>query len=464
MPCPREQALLRLAHDTSAWIKMGWSVLAGLLLLIKECIVWDITMVSKYYKKYIRIPPSESIDIRDIMPIIHHPLFQRLLHISQLGTTLTVFPGATHNRFEHVLGVYGKATRFCGKMAEEGFMTKFEARNVALFGLLHDVGHGPFSHVIEELTPLSGDEDENGLVVVKNLKKEIKQAGGDYDYIISLFKHKNPLYKVIMDKNVGMDKLDYLERDTYHTGFGQRPDIESLFNYLIYLKGKIVIDKKSLEAAKQMQKLYIYMYREVYLHKSALISQRFIQKMISMFIDLAKMNAKDLWLLNDGELMAKIYNHPDKRLKFLYESYRDRNLPRTGLVFRLKDRKYSERVAGKSIRVVEEGPEFFKKFMGHASPKDLEELESLIGKSLSIPAHKIVVVPTLTPWRFDPEDILYHDDGKIYSLKKNYPEYFNGLKAELSDYLAVRICIVGNRQQIYKNSSKIISIIRNYLK
>src|SRR5258706_15659797 len=124
-------------------------------------------MPSTYYKKYIRIPPGESIDIRRIMPVINHPLFQRLLHISQLGTTLTVFPGATHNRFEHSLGVYAKTVRFCRKMVEGGLMTQFEALNISLFGLLHDIGHGPFSHVIEELTPLSGDENENGLVVLK---------------------------------------------------------------------------------------------------------------------------------------------------------------------------------------------------------------------------------------------------------------------------------------------------------
>ena len=82
-------------------------------------------MPSKYYKKYIRIPPGDSIDIRNILPVINHPLFQRLLHISQLGTTLMVFPGATHNRLEHALGVYAKATRFCRKMAREGFLTKF---------------------------------------------------------------------------------------------------------------------------------------------------------------------------------------------------------------------------------------------------------------------------------------------------------------------------------------------------
>ena len=168
-------------------------------------------MVSKYYKKYIRIPPGESIDIRPIMPIIEHPRFERLRHVSQLGTTIFIFPGASHNRFEHALGVYSKAKRFCAKMVEEGFLTLSQAKNVALFGLLHDIGHGPFSHLIEELTPYN--HDENGSKIIDEMKKEIKQVGGDVKLIKSMFAHKNPLYQIIMDKNLGMDKLNYLEKN-----------------------------------------------------------------------------------------------------------------------------------------------------------------------------------------------------------------------------------------------------------
>jgi len=394
------------------------------------------------------------------MPVIHHPLFQRLLHISQLGTTLNVFPGATHNRFEHALGVYGKTLRFSKRMVEDGFLTPFEAKNVSLFGLLHDIGHGPFSHVIEELTPLRGDEDENGLVVLKSLKNEITAAGGDYEFIKKIAAHRNPLYRIVMDKNVGMDKLDYLERDIYHTGFGQRPDIESIFNYLVYLKGKLVIDKKSLEAAKQMQKLYLYMYKEVYLHKSALISQRFLQKMVAILIKKLKLDPADLWKMNDKELIALVYTSSEEVLQFLYDCYKNRNFPRTGLVVRLRDREFKERIAGKDIKVIGEDKTFFESFMKHTLPEDLEKLESKIGELIKIPAYKIVIVPTLTPWRFVPEDILYHDNGRILSLKDTQKEYFEALKSEMSDYLAVRVCIVGDRNIIYKNSEAIYKTLK----
>ena len=263
-----------------------------------------------------------------------------------------------------------------------------------------------------------------------------------------------------MDKNVGMDKLDYLERDVYHTGFGQRPDIESLFNYLVYLKGHLVIDKKSLEAAKQMQKLYLYMYKEVYLHKSALISQRFLQKMVSMLARLIKLDLAQLWRLNDKELIALIYTNPDKNLKLLYDCYKNRAFPSTGVVIRLKSREFKERIAGKKIKVIGENKAFFQKFMKHTSPEDLENLESKVAKLINVSSHKVVIVPTLTPWRFVPEDILYHDDGRILSLKDTQREYFDALRSEMSDYLAIRVCIVGDRGVLYKNSLKIYNLIK----
>lgn len=416
----------------------------------------------RYYKKFIRIPPNESIDIRNIMPIVHHPLFQRLLHIFQLGGNLAVFPGASHNRFEHALGVYGKTNLLCERLRREGFLTQYEAKNISLFGLLHDIGHGPFSHVIEELTPAT--HDENGFKIIGQLDKAIKESGGDPKFIKNLFGRKNSFYKIVMDKNLGMDKLDYLERDVYHTGFGQRPDVKSVFDYLSFIKGTLVIDKKSLEAAKQMQRLYMYMYKEFYLHKSSQISQRFLEKMIAVWIGLDNIDPGKLWLMSDQELLAHIYKHENEVLQFLYQSYKNRNLPKTGLVIRLKDRQFKERISGKKIKVMGKDKKFFDDFSKHSSFKSLEKIEGLIGQSIGVEAYKIVIVPMISPWRFVPEDILYHDDGKIFSLKETNPKYFEDMRSEADDYVAVRVCIIGDRNVIYKNSARIHKVIEKYLK
>ena len=420
-------------------------------------------MKNRYYKKFIRIPPNESIDIRNIMPIVHHPLFQRLLRIAQLGSNIIVFPGASHNRFEHSMGVYSKTSLFCERLVKEGFLTPYQAKNISLFGLLHDIGHGPFSHVIEGVTPVSGDEDKNGLNVLTHFKKEITQSGGDYNFIKKLSAHKSPFYKIVMDKNLGMDKLDYLERDVYHTGFGQSPDVKSVSDYLSFIKGKLVMDKKSLEAAKQMQRLYMYMYKEFYLHKSSQISQRFLEKMIAIWLKLDKIDPAKLWLMNDIELLACIYMHESPVLKFLYQSYKNRDLPKTGLVIRLKGRQFKERISGKKIKVIGEDIVFFKKFRKYSSFKQVEKLENLVGETLGIEPYKIVIVPMFTPERFVPEDILYHDDGKIFSLKETNPKYFEDMRSEADDYVAVRVCIIGDRNIIFKNSKKIEQVIKDHL-
>src|SRR3989338_849996 len=418
-------------------------------------------MKNRYYKKFIRIPPNESIDIRNIMPIVHHPLFQRLLRIAQLGSNIIVFPGASHNRFEHAMGVYSKTFLFCEGLVKEGFLTRYQAKNISLFGLLHDIGHGPFSHVIEELTP--ENHDQNGFRIIGLLDQEIKASGGDPKFIKKLFGQKSSFYKIVMDKNLGMDKLDYLERDVYHTGFGQRPDVKSVFDYLSFIKGNLVMDKKSLEEAKQMQRFYMYIYKKFYLHKSTQISQRFLEKMIAIWIKLDKIDPANLWLMSDNELLAHIYKHEDPALKFLYQSYKDRNLPKTGLVIRLKDRQFKERISGKKIKVIGEDKKFFDNFGKHSPFKKLEKIEGLIGRSLGVEAYKIVVVPMISPWRFVPEDILYHDDGKIFSLKETNPKYFEDMRSEADDYVAVRVCIIGDRNILYKNSGLIHKVIKNHL-
>lgn len=418
-------------------------------------------MRPSYYKKYIRIPPGVSIDIREILHIINHPLFQRLLYVGQLGTTLSVFPGATHNRFEHALGVYHKTKNFCQRLVTEYILSHKEALNVSLFALLHDIGHGPFSHVIEELTPY--DHDKNGARIIKELKSVIIKSGGDFNFVQSLFERKNNLYRIVMDRNIGTDKLDYLERDTYHTGFGQRPDVETILDYSSFIDGHMVIDKKSLEAAKQIQRLYIYMFKEVYLHKSTLISQRFFQKMLARLIHKEKIKSADLWAMNDHQIMARIYMNNDPTLKFLYQAYIQRNLPRTGLVIRLKNRKYKERIAGKSIKLIGEDIIFFQKFTKKDSPAQLERLESIIAKEIGVESFQIVIVPILNPWRFEPQDILYHDDGEVLSLKETHIEYFESMKGELEDYLAIRVCIIGDREKICISSEKILKLLKKFI-
>lgn len=192
--------------------------------------------------KKLRIPLVGNVDILPILPIINTGAFQRLSEVSQLGSNVKVFLGGRHSRAEHMLGAYKRTLIFTQRMVSLGLLKPKEALNVSLFALTHDIGHGPFSHVIEEVTSI--DHEENGLRVLDSIKNEIQMCGGDFGMIKSMLKRKNPLWKIVMDKNLGLEKLDYLSRDVYHIGFGSGIDVESIFDYLFFINGEMVVEKK----------------------------------------------------------------------------------------------------------------------------------------------------------------------------------------------------------------------------
>jgi HD superfamily phosphohydrolase len=234
-----------------------------------------------------------------------------------------------------------------------------------------------------------------------------------------------------------------------------------MLNYLTFIDDNLVVDKKSLESAKQVQGLYTYMFKQVYLHKSSIISQRYLQKMISLWLEHSKYKSSELWRLNDAELLAHLYLSDNTTVAGMYKSYFGRNLPVSGLVIRLQDRQFKERISGKKIRLIGEKQEFFDKFMRVSAPKQLEVLESKVAEYLKIEPGRIVIVPILTPWRFVPEDILYHDNGEVFSLKKTHKDYFDSLKCDLDDYIAIRICIVGEREKLYRKADGVYNIIKD---
>ena len=105
--------------------------------------------------KWIPWPGIGQVDKGSISPIVDNHFFRRLSDKRQLAFGYLVFPGATHDRRQHSMGAYVKTCKFTARMVERGFLTKKEALNLGLYALLHDIGHGPFSHIIEPLTKIN---------------------------------------------------------------------------------------------------------------------------------------------------------------------------------------------------------------------------------------------------------------------------------------------------------------------
>lgn len=212
--------------------------------------------------KYIRINENEQ-------KLIDSPELQRLRRIRQLPFSYLVYPGANHTRFEHSLGVMHVA----GKIAEK---LNLDVQKFRIAGLLHDIGHGPFSHLSEMFLSSIGEEGKHEKIVWKVLKGELGKILNSIGY------SKKEIYNLIIGKGkfseiisggIDADRIDYLQRDAYYTGSASgRINAEYIINLMEKFRGKIVIPEKGLLTAEEILLARYMMRNNVYLHHTTLIT------------------------------------------------------------------------------------------------------------------------------------------------------------------------------------------------
>lgn len=416
--------------------------------------------------KWIPWPGVGQVNKKPIAPIVDSHFFRRLSDKRQLSLSYLVFPGATHDRRQHSMGAYCRTVAFTAKMVNLELLNAYEAQNLNLYALLHDIGHGPFSHLIEVFTECN--HEENGLKVLDRMVEDIIACGGNVELIKEFMTRKNPLGKIVHDKNFGMEKLDYLIRDQEATQFGPniRHCVESVFNHLIYRDGEMRVDLKALDSAIEIQRAYIYFYRNVHLEKSNYLIQRFMQKLIYQLLHISAdeggITEKELWEMVDGDLIHALKKCGNETVKNGIEIF-DRGVkhfPKTAISIRLNGYGWLERRAGKPIYVYEAGKPFFDEFYKKSRPGDLENLESEVAKVTGLESWQVAISHIVERGRFVPQDILFFDGPKDYSLKKQDPEYFNLLNKEVDKYLCVRICAVPeHREKLLSFRDKIFDLV-----
>lgn len=420
--------------------------------------------------KWIPWPGIGQVNKKPIAAIIDSHYFRRLSDKRQLAFTYLVFPGATHDRRQHSMGAYHRTSQFTAKMVEHGLLSEYEAINLNLYALLHDIGHGPFSHVLDVFT--IRNHHQNGVAIVDKMAKEIQVCGGDIE-LIKKFMFKADLRgAVVSDKNFGMEKLDYLIRDQESTQFGPniRWCVESVFNHLLFRDGHLRVDLKALDSAIEIQRAYIYFYRNVHLEKSNYLIQRFMQKLIYQLMralpEDGGVSEEEIWEMVDGDLIHALKKCRNETVANGAQIF-DRGVkhfPKTAISLRLNNYGWLERRAGKPIEVEEVDKSFFNKFYLKSKPGDLEEVESQIARLLGLQNWEVAISHIVERDRFVPEDILFFDGPQDYSLKKQDPEYFHLLKNELSKYLCVRICAVpDHREKILLKKKKILQLVYDYV-
>lgn len=227
-------------------------------------------------KKIINDPVYGFISIPDelIFDILEHPYMQRLRRILQLGLSHLVYPGALHTRFHHVMGAMHLMTLAISTLKRKGNqITEKEERGVLLAILLHDIGHGPFSHALEfDIVNGVSHEDISGFFI----NKLAEEFGEDLDLAHTIFKneyHKPFLYQLVSSQ-LDMDRLDYLNRDSFYSGVSEGIiGSDRLIEMLAVHNGNLVLEEKGIYSVEKFIVARRLMYWQVYLHKTVVVAE-----------------------------------------------------------------------------------------------------------------------------------------------------------------------------------------------
>lgn len=246
--------------------------------------------------------PSEII-----FDIIEHPYFQRLRRIQQLGLSNLVYPGAHHTRFHHALGAVYLMGKAIQTLRSKGvFITEQEAEAVTLAILLHDIGHGPFSHALEKTIINTVHHEELSLRFMEILNKEFHDK---LNLAIEIFKgsyHKKFLHQLVSSQ-IDIDRLDYLTRDSYFTGVHEGVvGYDRLIEMMTVYDDELMIEQKGIYSVEKFIIARRVMYWQVYLHKTVLCAEQMLMKTLERAKYLAQ---SGFTLQASNALKYFLYNH-----------------------------------------------------------------------------------------------------------------------------------------------------------
>ena len=241
-------------------------------------------------RKIFNDPVYGFITIPDelIFDLIEHPWFQRLRRIKQLGLTHLVYPGALHTRFHHSLGAMHLTTKAINELRLKGHsISDEESKGVEIAMLLHDIGHGPFSHALEHSMVKGISHETVSRLFMNRLNT---QFDGKLQLALEIFEDKYPkhfLHKLVSGQ-FDMDRLDYLKRDSFFTGVSEGIiNYERLLNMIDVYGDELVIEAKGIYSVEKFITARRLMYWQVYLHKTVLAAEFMLIRLLKRAKQLA---------------------------------------------------------------------------------------------------------------------------------------------------------------------------------
>ena len=224
-----------------------------------------------------------------IMEVVTHPIVQRLHRIKQLGLSSMVYPGAQHTRFQHSLGAFFLMTEAIHSLRRKGVdITDHEAESVKIAILLHDVGHGPFSHVLENAIAPSVHHEEISLLLMKKMNRELN---GHLDLAIRIYKdeYEKRFLHQLVSSQLDMDRLDYLRRDSFYTGVTEGNIGSARIIKMLDVKDDhLVVESKGIYSIENFLTARRLMYWQVYLHKTSVACEKMINNTLLRAKELAQ--------------------------------------------------------------------------------------------------------------------------------------------------------------------------------
>ena len=265
-------------------------------------------------RKIINDPVFGFINIpgKFVYDIIKHPYLQRLNRIRQLGLASFVYPGAQHTRLHHSLGAMYLTYEAVRQLRSKGHeITEEEAESVIVCILMHDIGHGPFSHVLEDTLVTGIHHEEISLMLMNKINQDFQ---GKLDKCIAIFKDEYPkkfLHQLVSGQ-LDMDRLDYLSRDSFFTGVAEGNIGSARIIKMLNIKDdRLVVEEKGIYSIENFLMARRLMYWQVYLHKTAVAAEKMLINTLKRAKDLA---GKGVELFTSPALHYFLYNSVDEHI------------------------------------------------------------------------------------------------------------------------------------------------------
>lgn len=228
-----------------------------------------------------------------IFELIEHPYFQRLRRVSQMGMSYLVYPGAHHTRFHHALGAMHLMQKSVQVLRFKGVVVSEEEKEALFIAiLLHDIGHGPFSHAMENSIVEDISHEEISLLFMQALNRKFNNR---LTLAITIFKNQyhRKFFHQLIASQMDMDRLDYLRRDSFYTGVSEGSvNSERIIAMLNVKDDKLVVEEKGIYSVEKFIVARRFMYWQVYLHKTGIVAEQLLMRVLKRAKELTLTGSK----------------------------------------------------------------------------------------------------------------------------------------------------------------------------